>query len=116
MAPVFARLCAALRRFSLGKKSFTVAALGYIGPADAAPGGHLPLSPGRPVIQTVAQGDDGPLPLVQALPHTPAHLGTGVPGIQVLQHVVVHRDHIHQGQGISIPTVFHGVGQGHLPL
>ena len=43
MTPVFARLCAVLRRFSLGKKSFTVAALGYIRPADAALGGDLPL-------------------------------------------------------------------------
>ena len=34
MTPVFARLCAVLRRFSLGEKSFTVVALGYIALID----------------------------------------------------------------------------------
>lgn len=58
MTPVFARLCAVLRRFSLGKKSFTVAALGYIAPGNAECGGDLPLGQGDGAAKTVPQTDD----------------------------------------------------------
>ena len=98
------------------RASFTLAASLYIGPADAAAGGDLPLCSGRAVIQAVAQGDDGPLPGVEALPHTLPHSPARIPGIQILEHVVIHSNDIHQGQGIAVPAVFHGVGQGDLPL
>ena len=74
----------------------------YIGPADAALGGDLPLGTGRAAVQAVAQGDDLPLPVSQAGPDALAYLDAGVPGVQILQHGVVHRDHVHQGQGASL--------------
>ena len=89
-------------------------AAGYIGPADAAAGGHLPLGAGREAVQAVALGDDVPLSPVQALPHAPAHLGAGLPGVQLLQHVVIHADHVHERQGVAVAVGIQGVGQGHL--
>ena len=102
--------------FKAFRASFTLMTAGYIGPADTAPGSHLPLRPWRLVIQSVAQGDDGPLPGVEALPHTLPHSPARIPGIQILEHVVIHSNDIHQGQGIAVPAVFHGIGQGDLPL
>ena len=98
------------------RASFTLAAAGYIGPGDAALGGDFPLGQGRAGVESVAQGDDHGLPLVQALGHAPAHLGAGVPGIQLLQHIIVHADGIQKGQGVPIPVPVDGVGQGHLSL
>ena len=88
----------------------------YIGPADAAAGGDLPLCSGRAVIQAVAQGDDGPLPIGQAGGHAVPYLAAGVPGVQVLQHGVVHGDHVHQGQRAALTPRLQGVRQGDLPL
>lgn len=98
------------------RASFTIAPLRYIGPGDTAPGGDLPLGQGWLGVEPVAQGDHHGLPLVQALGHAPAHLGTGIPGIQLLQHVVIHADGIQKGQGVPIPVPVDGVGQGHLTL
>ena len=98
------------------RASFTLAAAGYIGPGDAALGGDFPLGQGRPGIEPIAQGDHHGLPLVQALGDTPAHLGAGVSGVQLLQHVVIHLDGVQQREGIPVPVPVDGVGQGHLPL
>lgn len=93
------------------RASFTLAASLYIGPADAAAGGDLPLCSGRAVIQAVAQGDDGPLPIGQAGGHAVPYLAAGVPGVQFLQHVVVHGDHIHQRQGAAVVIAIQAVRQ-----
>lgn len=93
------------------RASFTLAASRYIGPADAAAGGDLPLCSGRAVIQAVAQGDDGPLPIGQAGGHAVPYLAAGVPGVQFLQHVVVHSDHIHQRQGAAVIIAIQAVRQ-----
>ena len=98
------------------RASFTLVAAGYIGPADAALGGDLPLGAGSAAVQALAQGDDLPLSVRQAGPDTLADLDAGVPGVQVLQHGVVHRDHVHKGQGAPLPRGLQGVGQGDLPL
>ena len=98
------------------RASFTLAASLYIRPADAALGGDLPLGAGGAAVQAVAQGDDLPLPVGQAGPDALADLDAGVPGVQVLQHGVVHRDHIHKGKGAALPRGLQGVGQGDLPL
>ena len=116
MTPVFARLCAVLRRFSLGKKSFTVAAAGYIGAGDAAAGGNFPLGQRRTFPEAVAQNDNFPLPGRQALLHTPPHLPAGVPGIQLLQHIVIHRDDVHQRQRAIFPRRLQRVRQGYFSL
>lgn len=116
MTPVFARLCAVLRRFSLGKKSFTVAALGYIGPGDAALGGDFTLGQRVLSAQAVAQADDHGLPLVQAILYALPHPDTGLPGIQIVQHIVVHADDVHQGEGAAVPVCLQRVRQGYLPL
>ena len=116
MTPVFARLCAVLRRFSLGKKSFTVAALGYIGPADTALSRNFPLGLGRLLPQAIAQGNNFSLPGGEAGLYTLPHLSAGIPGIQLLQHIVIHRYNIHKGQGTAIPSRLQGLSQRHLAL
>ena len=98
------------------RASFALAAAGYIRPGDAALGGDFPLGQGWAGVEPVSQGDHHGLPLVQALGHAPAHLGTGIPGIQFLQHIVVHADGVQKGQGVPIPVPVDGVGQGHLTL
>lgn len=98
------------------RASFTLSAAGDVRPADAAPGGDLPLGLGDPSVQPVAQAYDLPFPCGQAGVHAFPHLDAGVPGTQLLQHIVVHRDHVHQGQGPVLPAGLQGIGQGHLPL
>lgn len=88
----------------------------HIGPADTALTGNFPLGAGSPVIQTITHGDDHPLPGRQTGLDALAHLDTGVPGVQLLQHVVIHRDHVHEGQRPPIPRRLQGLGEGHLPL
>ena len=102
--------------FKAFRASLTLVPAGYIGPADAAPGGHLPLGPGRPVVQTVPLDDDRPLPGRQADIHAAAHLPLGVPGIQLLQHGVIHRDDIHQRKSPPLPRRLQRVRQGDLTL
>ena len=75
---------------------------GYIAPADPAQRGDLPLGEGGPPPQAVAQTDDVGLPPGEAGVHALADLGTGVPQVQFLQHVVVYPHHVYEGQG----TVF----------
>ena len=48
------------------RASFTLAASRYIGPADPTLGRNLPLGARRPLIQSIPQGDDQPLPRGQA--------------------------------------------------
>ena len=99
------------------RASLTLAAARYIGPGDAALGSDFSLGQGRAGVQPVAQGNNHSLPLIQALGHASAHLGAGVTGVQLLQHIVVYADGVHQREGaaVSIPSV-QGVRQGHLPL
>ena len=98
------------------RASFTLAAVRYIGPGDAAPGGGLPLGEGGLAVQAVAEGNDLPLPLVQAGLDAAAHPDAGVPGVQVLQEGVVHPDGVHEGEGAPLPLPVQGVGQGDVPL
>lgn len=98
------------------RASFTLSAVGYIGPADSALGGNLPLCAGRVIVQAIAQRDNHPLPGGQAGLDALADLDTGVSGIQLLQHVVIHRDYIHQRQRPPIPRRLQGIRKGHLAL
>lgn len=79
-------------------------------------GGNLPLGERWLAIQAVPQGDDPGLPFGETLSHTPADLGAGVPGVQILQHVVFHADDIHQGEGAAVPVAVQGVREGDLSL
>lgn len=96
--------------------ALAIAAARYIGAGDAALGRDLPLGQGRAGIQAIPEGDDHGLPLVQASLDAPAHLGAGVTGIQLLQHIVVHADGVHQRQGVAVPIPVNGIRQGDLPL
>lgn len=82
--------------FKAFRASFTLVPAGYIAPRDPAPGGDLSLGHGAVIVQPVAQGDDHPLSVIQAACHTAPHPGAGIPGIQFLQHVVIHPDGIHE--------------------
>ena len=66
-------------------------------------------------IQPVPAHDDQLLPVGQTALHHVPHLLTGVPGVQVLQHGVLHPDDVHQGQGAPLVLLVQGVVQGHLP-
>ena len=96
--------------------ALAIAAARYIGAGDAALGRDLPLGQGRAGIQAVPEGDDHGLPLVQASLDAPAHLGAGVTGIQLLQHIVVHADGVHQRQGVAVPIPVNGIRQGDFSL
>lgn len=96
--------------------SLTLVPAGYIGPADTTLTSDFPLGAGRFVIQTVAHGDDHPLPGRQAGMDTLPDLDAGISSIQVLQHVVVHRNHIHKRQRPSIPRRLQSLCEGYLPL
>ena len=98
------------------RASFTLAASLYIGAADAALCGHLPLGQGMTVGQPVAHPDDHCLPLIQTFFHAGPDLRTGVPGIQLLQHIVIHPDGIQNGERIAITVPIQRVRQGDLPL
>ena len=98
------------------RASFTLSAAGHIGAADSALAGNLPLGTGRPVVQAVAQGDDHSLSRRQAGLDALADLGTGVPRVQVLQHVVVYRDDVHQRQRSAVSRRLQRVGEGYLAL
>lgn len=89
---------------------------GYIAAADTALLGDLPLGEGIFPRKTVAEGDDQLFPFIQVFLHTYPHRLSGILGGKVLQHVVVHPDHIHQGQGSGLPLCVQGVGEGDLPL
>ena len=56
------------------------------------------------------------LPPGEAGIHAPPHLGTGVPEVQLLQHIVVHPDHVDERQGATFAVAVQGVGEGELPL
>lgn len=88
----------------------------YIAAADGALGGDLPLGQGGLAIQAVAQGDDHGLPVREAARHGGTDLFAGLLDVQVLQHSVVHPDHVHEGQVVALGVVIQRVGQRHLPL
>ena len=100
--------------FKAFRASLTLVPAGYIGARYSALGGDLPLGSGWLVIQAVSHGDNHTLPLVQAARHAGAHLDAGIPCIQLLQHIVIHADHIHQGEGVSIGIRINGIRQRHL--
>ena len=93
------------------RASFTLSASQYIGPADAAPGRHLPLGQRLALVEPIPQGDDHGLPGVQTLFDAPAHPYTGILGVQLLQHIVIHTDGIHEGKGVAVSVAVDGVGQ-----
>ena len=40
----------------------------------------------------------------------------GLPGVQVFQHIVVHPNDIHEGQGTALPVTVQAVREGDIPL
>ena len=68
---------------------------GYIGAADAAQRRDFPLGARRAVIQSISQGNDRALSGCQAGIDTAADPYAGIPGIQLLQHIIVYGDYIH---------------------
>ena len=101
---------------SLFFTSFTLAALGYIGPGDAETGGDLPLGQGHRAAQAVPQADDLRLPGGKAFPYQLPQTQSAVPVVEIFQHGVVHPYHVHQLQGVALFVCINGVGQGDLPL
>ena len=102
--------------FKTFRASLTLVPAGYIGPADPTLGRNLPLGARRPLIQSIPQGDDQPLPRGQAGLDTAADFSAGVPRVQLLQQVVVHGKYVHQRQGVPIPTGLQRLGQRDLAL
>lgn len=94
-----ATLIMAEARKTLSRKaflaSFTLAASRYIGAADAAQRRDFPLGARRAVIQSISQGNDRALSGCQAGIDTAADPYACVPGIQLLQHIIVYGDYIH---------------------
>ena len=81
--------------FKAFRASFTLAAAGYIGAADAAQRRDFPLGARRAVIHSISQGNDRALSGCQAGIDTAADPYAGIPGIQLLQHIIVYGDYIH---------------------
>lgn len=102
--------------FKAFRASLTLVPARYIAPADAALCGDLPLGLGRVVVQSIAADNDPALPVIQTGIHAAAHPPAGIPGVQVLQHGVVHSDDIHQRQRAPLPRRLQGVRQRDLPL
>lgn len=87
-----------------------------IAPADAALLGDLPLGEGVAAGQSIAQVDHQLLPLLQAVLHALAHRCPGISGGELLQHIVIYPQHIHQGQGVAFPLGVQSVGEGDFSL
>ena len=98
------------------RASLTLAPPRDRGAGDAVLRGQLPLGLGLAAPQAVAPLDDVRLPLRQALPHQPAQAPVGVPGVQVLQHGVLHPHHVQQEEALPVLVRLQRVRQGHLPL
>ena len=103
MTPVVAGLCAGQRRISLKAKSFTIAPLRYIAPADATQRGNLTLGQGLLAAETIAQPNNHGFPFGETLLDTAAYFQAGVPHIQILKHRVVDADDVHKGQRSPVP-------------
>ena len=82
--------------FKAFRASFTLMAAGYVRPADAKGGGHFPLGQGDRASQAVAQTDDLRFPGRQVGFDQLMEQQGAVPGVDVLQHGVIHAYHIHQ--------------------
>ena len=78
--------------------------------------GNLPLRFGRLVIQPIPHGDDHLLPVAETPLHILPDLDTGISCVQILQHVVVHTDHVHEREGVSVAVAVQRVRKGHLSL
>ena len=102
--------------YRLFQALLTIRRARYIGAADATLDCDLPLGLRWSVVQAIAPDDDRTLPGSKTGVHTPAHLLTGIPGVQLLQHIVVHRDDVHKRQRAPLPRRLQGIRQGHLPL
>lgn len=89
---------------------------GYIGAADTTLPGNLPLCAGGPVVKAIAHCDYHSLTGTQAGLDALADLYTGVPSVQVFQHIVIHGDDIHQRQAPPLTGRLQGVGEGDLSL
>ena len=98
------------------RASFTLAASLYIRPADPALGGDLPLGMRSLAAQPIAQGDDLSLPGRQAGLDALPHFFTGVPGVQFFQHIVIHRDYVHQGERVPVASRLQRLGERDLSL
>lgn len=102
--------------FKAFRASFTLGAAGYIAPGNPAQRRDLPLGEGSLATQAIAQTDDVGLPFGKASIYASAHLGTGIPQIQLLQHVVIDPNHINEGEGTVFSITVQGVGEGQLTL
>lgn len=88
--------------FKAFRASLTLVPAGYIATGDAKGSCNLALGQRDGSSQSVAQADDLRLPRGEALPYQLPQPQSTVPVMDVLQHGVVHSNHIHQLQGISL--------------
>jgi len=87
---------------------------GYIAAADAQLLRHLPLAMGRGSEQAVAQPDHLPLLICQTPLHRPTKLPGILPGVQLLQQVLVPRHHILKRQRPSLGPRLDQLRQRHI--
>ena len=66
--------------------------------------------------QPIAEGDDLSLPGRQAGLDALPHFFTGVPGVQFFQHIVIHRDYVHQGERVPVASRLQRLGERDLSL
>ena len=88
----------------------------YIASGDSKERGYFPLGQGKRSPKTIAQADDLRFPGAESLFDQPAQKKGAVPVMEILQHGVIHTDHIQQLQCIAVLISFDGVGEGNLVL
>ena len=78
--------------------------------------GNFPLSLGWVAVQTISPDNNGTFPFGQTGVNALPYFLAGVSGVQILQHGVIHRNDIHQGQRTAVPSSFQSVSQGNFTL
>lgn len=98
------------------RASFTLSAAGYIGSRDPVLRSQLPLGTRGFAAQAVALANDIRLPFRQTFIHQLPNPDVTLPGIEVVQHGVLHTYYVHEKKIVSVFVGFQRLGKRYFPL
>lgn len=89
---------------------------GHIAARDPILLRQFPLGARRFSAKAIALTNDVRLPLGQALVHQLTYPDMALAGIQIIQHRILHTNHVHQKQVIAVLISLQRLGKGNLSL